>query len=1182
MRRTSSLAGIAFLVILFFSCGGGSSSGDGNGGNSNPPPVPDFAISFTLTASTVSPGESLSGQVTVNPEHRFNSSVTISITGLPAGVTVTPGTTFQMPPGTQALTFNVPANTPLGSSTVRLQGSSGSLQHSSAVTLQVQSPADFSVNLNNNQLSFSQGGSANTIVGISLTSSGNPNFQVQFSVSGLPSGVQAVFGANPFNANQPATALTFSASATSGLANYAPVVITATRTLDGAQASAQLLMNITAPVGTLPPIRTDFVRMDGTPAAAVYDSAHSLVYASNPQWNRVDVISPSTHQIVNSVSAPSPTGMDMSSDGKRLLVTSNLQQIVSIDTTSLQVVQRTNVPAQPNNISSIPELIANMSNGTSLVGMTNNSSPPSYTLEQWEPAHNTFTPLTAPGIGPWINHLVRTGDGQKALVVDYGSHANLAVYSSDSNSFSASGQSPVGQILGVAASPTEQVFVLVGTSGTVFIDANLNVLGAVPIGGFFFGVVYSPDGSKLYVVTELVSDQCGPNYPIIETWDAHNYALLGTAPAFEEPTGNSYCSPPYYFLGNPLAADNSGLVFSTSIRPSTFLTEGLVIDDAANYQDLLSLPVGPPYPQMSFTDEAPLNASLATGLGQIAFDVLPDVWFGSARGTNTQFTGPLVSVTAPPSATSGLVNVKAVLPDGWFSMALQSFSYGSKILWAGGHAGSEQGGASLALVGYGLIGNNGNTSVKIGGKAAAVIQASKYVDFVDSGYNMTYPFPAMDEVLVTVPPGTGIADITVASTAGTATLPRGFHYVPVSDWTVSGDTFTYVLYDPQRHWVYLSAGDHIDVFAADTGHFLSPIVPPSISGVRLIRGLALTPDNSKLLAANFGDISVAIIDPDHPSSSRAVQIPVTVTNSPGVANVVATSTGKVFVDAVSGTFGGCGGQIYELDLSTFATTLRNDLPFPGIQVGGSSFSRDERGDHVLMAGHGCGSFLWDSSTDSFTPGPRSPGNGAAASADGYWFANDYIRLDSGMIPRTQAQVPEFFSISREFIDWSGEKMNASGSLLYSPVPPGNPPAESNGIDITDTNHGSWLGNILLSEQIQGPPAQTTMEYDEAGNRLFVLTDKGLTVVQVPPPPLSIGYLNPASGSAVGGTTVTIRGSGFAQGATVKFGVTSAATTFVDANTLQAVTPSGIPGGTRVLVQNPDGNSYTLDAAFMFQ
>jgi hypothetical protein len=66
-------------------------------------------------------------------------------------------------------------------------------------------------------------------------------------------------------------------------------------------------------------------------------------------------------------------------------------------------------------------------------------------------------------------------------------------------------------------------------------------------------------------------------------------------------------------------------------------------------------------------------------------------------------------------------------------------------------------------------------------------------------------------------------------------------------------------------------------------------------------------------------------------------------------------------------------------------------------------------------------------------------------------AADYYRLDAQSISHIQAQVPEFFSISREFIDWPGERMNASGSLLYTPVPPAFPPAESNGIDITDTN-----------------------------------------------------------------------------------------------------------------------------------
>jgi hypothetical protein len=187
-----------------------------------------------------------------------------------------------------------------------------------------------------------------------------------------------------------------------------------------------------------------------------------------------------------------------------------------------------------------------------------------------------------------------------------------------------------------------------------------------------------------------------------------------------------------------------------------------------------------------------------------------------------------------------------------------------------------------------------------------------------------------------------------------------------------------------------------------------------------------------------------------------------------------------------------------------------------------------------------------------------------------------------MIQHSQAQVPEFFSSLLSFTDWVGEKMNASGSLLYTPVPQGFANSESNGVDITDTNHGTWLGQILLTEQIQVPPVQSTMDFDETGNRLFLITNKGLTVVQLPAPPLSIGYLNPANGPASGGTPLTIRGSGFESGATVSFGGTTASTTFVDARTLQVVAPPGTAGGATVSIQNPGGSTYSLDAAFIYQ
>ncbi len=1165
MNRVLRFIAVGVLVAAISSCGGGSSSGGGSTSPPPPPPSPDFSISALPTVDSLPPGGVLQFQVTVAAENGFTGSVSVSVTGLPSGTTVSPASPISMHPGSRTLTLLVATNATQGSFTVTLQGSSGSLQHSTTFALQIQTQplADFLLVLNNTELTLTQGGSVNTSVGLSVDMNvGNPNYEVEFSVGGLPAGVQATFATNPFLSTDPETLLTFTASSTSGLANYAPVIITATRTADGMQMAAYLTLNVVPPVGSLPAIRTDFVRMDGTPTAAVYDSVHNVVYASNTQWNRVDVISPTTHQIVNSIPAPNPTGMDMSLDGKHLIVTSNVEQIVSIDTTSLQVVSRTSVTpiVQGGAQYAVPDLLANTSNGNVLVGMTNFSLPPSYYFELWNPANGSFEALTAPGIGAFINQLVRTGDGAKALVVDYATDLNLAVYDAASNTFTASGQSPVGQVLGVAGSPTAEQFAIMGVNGLAIVDSNLNTLSTPPSGGVYWGMTYSPDGTKLYVTMTLSFTICGTSYPVLLTYDTSSFLQTGVAPGFQG--GGGQCG---YEQASPLTADSTGLLYSAFSR-------GMVLDDAANLQNVLTLPVGPLFPTFGSIDEAALNTPLTTNLGNQGFDVLPDVWFGNTRGTGTEFSNGLVSVTAPPSASARLVNVKAVFPDAWFSLAPQTFSYGSQLLFLGGNAGSTQGGAMLALIGYGLTGNSGTPpTVTIGGQSASVVQATKYQDFNDSAQNLTYPFP-IDEVLVTVPPGSpGPADVSITSEAGTATLAKSFTYLAVSDYS-STDTLNFVLYDSQRHWVYITAGDHVDVFSADTNEFLAPIIPPTVSGLKELKGMALTPDHSKLLVANWSDLSLAIIDPDNPSSSTAVQVvPSGLGNSAGPFAVAATSAGTAFVT----TGAGVGAPVYVLDLSTLAVTTPFNSIFGG---GGSDLWSTASGNYVLMDGA-----LWNVAANEWVFGlPVRFDSGNAASGDGYWFASDYTRFDAQMIQHAQAQVPEFFSALLSPLDLWGEKMNGSGSLLYTPVPQGSGSVESNGVSVTDTNLGTWIGQILLSEQILGPPAQSSMDFDETGNRLFLITNKGLTVVQLASPPLSIGYLNPATGSTAGGTSVTIRGSGFEAGATVSFGSTRVSATFVDGATLQVVTPVGSTGGARVSINNPDGTSYSLDAGFTYQ
>ncbi len=85
---------------------------------------------------------------------------------------------------------------------------------------------------------------------------------------------------------------------------------------------------------------------------------------------------------------------------------------------------------------------------------------------------------------------------------------------------------------------------------------------------------------------------------------------------------------------------------------------------------------------------------------------------------------------------------------------------------------------------------------------------------------------------------------------------------------------------------------------------------------------------------------------------------------------------------------------------------------------------------------------------------------------------------------------------------------------------------------------------------------------------------------VPPPALA--SLSPVRGPVSGGTSVTLSGADFEDGAVVLFGgLPAQSVTFTSATTLVAVSPAHAAGGVDVVVQNPDGQESSLGAAFAF-
>lgn len=79
----------------------------------------------------------------------------------------------------------------------------------------------------------------------------------------------------------------------------------------------------------------------------------------------------------------------------------------------------------------------------------------------------------------------------------------------------------------------------------------------------------------------------------------------------------------------------------------------------------------------------------------------------------------------------------------------------------------------------------------------------------------------------------------------------------------------------------------------------------------------------------------------------------------------------------------------------------------------------------------------------------------------------------------------------------------------------------------------------------------------------------------------ITSVTPASGWTNGGALVTVAGSNFLSGATVKFGVNFAPVSSLTFNSLAVTVPSGIPGAVNVVVVNTNGLSATNVNGFIY-
>jgi subtilase family serine protease len=200
--------------------------------------APGFQLSASPSNLIINPGASGTTTITVQDLGGFTGSVNLSISGLPSGVTAafTPNPVT----GSGALTLTVSSSAIRASYLLTITGTSGSMTESTSLALQVNAPG-FSIAPSPASIQLSQGGSTATT--ISVTDYAGFNSSVNLAVtSALPSGVTAIWGANPTTGS---SLLTLSASNSATTGNS--FVLTITGSSGALSETATVAVTMTSP-----------------------------------------------------------------------------------------------------------------------------------------------------------------------------------------------------------------------------------------------------------------------------------------------------------------------------------------------------------------------------------------------------------------------------------------------------------------------------------------------------------------------------------------------------------------------------------------------------------------------------------------------------------------------------------------------------------------------------------------------------------------------------------------------------------------------------------------------------------------------------------------------------------------------------------------------------------------------
>jgi uncharacterized membrane protein len=151
---------------------------------------PNFTLSASPSLLSIVQGNQGTSTLTTTVHNGFNNNISLSATGVPAGITVNfnPVTIPAPGAGNSTMTITVSSTTPSGTYPISVTASGGGLWQNTAVTVMV---ASFTISASPASLTVAQGNQGTSQ--ITTTVSGGFNYPIGLSASGMPTGTTVAF-----------------------------------------------------------------------------------------------------------------------------------------------------------------------------------------------------------------------------------------------------------------------------------------------------------------------------------------------------------------------------------------------------------------------------------------------------------------------------------------------------------------------------------------------------------------------------------------------------------------------------------------------------------------------------------------------------------------------------------------------------------------------------------------------------------------------------------------------------------------------------------------------------------------------------------------------------------------------------------------------------------------------------